>query len=456
MGWGRRGRAATWLGRGAAGLAACAVAAGSLAWAQDEDSGGLQAVLDLSLGARIEDSSGGSEEILTSRIGLGLTSATRSQRLNFRVDGTVDSDAGEIRPVARLDYLTQTASTELSFGASYRQERVDGTMLVPDDFFGAELLADDGIRRTTAANLRLVTGKDRRFGTDTRLDYNLRRYTDTADPDLFDVETQSASTALRFDVTRTASLTLTASLSERRLDDLLDREERTERIGLGADVALDDVWRVSANLGFAEIETELDGPGGRVSSTDRGSEVGVTATRTFDDGVFSLSAAHELSASGERTTLTAFRSLTLKSATLSASLGAVRFDSGEVLPLATLSYAQELPRGAAVNVALSQSADSDLEDRDIVRSQLTASYSQPLTASSSWSIDGSLARIDVVGSTDEDSTAAALGLTWRRDLTRDWDLALGAQARRSYQSGTLETRTNVLTAGVERSFTFRP
>lgn len=451
-------RAAFRPGRGIAAVVIVGLCAATLARAQE--AGGLNAVVDLSFGGRLRDTSPGkSDNALTSTLGLRLSSATRSQALDFGLRGNLSyaqKDGILVRPQANLGYRISNRSSELDLSASYRQEKVDGAVLI-EDFTGAELLADSGVRRSSSVSLHAVTGKDAPFGTDTKLDYNQRRYTDTADPNLADQDRWSASTTLRFEVTPTLTLRTTGSYSERHIKDEFDNIERKQRISLGADMQLDPAWTLSADIGLADIETRLnDGAGGRRTSTEKGDEFSLSGVRSLHNGTFSLSASRSVTAGGGETSVRAGRAFTLKNSTVDASIGLVRFDSsGSYGVLALLAYDHTLANNADISVSLRQEADTNSDDQNILRSQFSASFNHPLTARSRWSIDTSFAHIQVVDA-NSDQSRAQIGLGYSHDLTRDWALNLGVQHRRSYSGGTEVKHTNSLTASIGRSFSFRP
>ena len=176
----------------------------------------------------------------------------------------------------------------------------------------------------------------------------------------------------------------------------------------------------------------------------------------MQNGTYSFGFAHDLSVAGGRTSLRAGRALAQRTATFDGSLGLVRFDSGTIAPIATLAYTQALPRDASFQISLDQSVATTLEDRNSLRTLLAASYSRPINRVSNWSVNTSLARIDVVGTTDGDATRADFGVNYNRSLTADWQLAVGLQAQRGFQANSSVSRSNILSANVRRSFSFRP
>lgn len=445
-------------GRRAVGAVAVAtLLAATLARAQE---GGLTAVLNLSGGARLQSSDpGAGSERLTSGLGLDVTSQTRSQRLSFGVRGNLELDQEDgltVRPSVSLGYSRNSRTTTLAAAASYARERVDGAVLV-DDFTGPELVADDGIRTLTTASLSLTTGIGTPFGTDTRLSFSDRTYAETSDPDLVDQTKWTLSETLRFDVSPTLSLRLTGSLSETHTFDAEDTVQRSQRLGLGADIDVSPVWTVAADIGFADIETRRDDIlGDRIVTTETGGEYSLTASREMENGALSFSAARSVNNAGGQTRLTASRSLETRTGSLSGTLGLIRFDDGgDTAVTADLGYARELSDGGSLQVSLSQSADTNADDQNVVRSRLAASLNRPLTATSSWSVTGSFARLTVVEDASDESLAE-LGVSYRHALTEDWDLSVGLSHRRSWEDGDEVNRTNVLSASIGRSFTFRP
>lgn len=443
---------------GAGVLAVGSLGAGTLALAQDE--GGLFARIDVSTGLVAETGDGATDDV-TARAGLsfGFDSVTRAQAFRFSAgtDFEVDGNGTDlVRPRATLSYTRSSRATELSFGAAYSEidldeNRVDG--IETDE----ETIADAGSRISASANLRLVTGRDARFGTDTQLSWSRRDYSGTTDPDLFASTTLRAATTLRFDLTPTASLRLTARQDRREDEDAPQTDRTTTRLGAGADLQLDRAWSLSADLTATTIETERDPPvpGPRVETETDGLDVALTATRALPNGSLTLGFRRELEVTGSRTIFDIGRSLQLREGELAVSLGVVRFDDGGTAPVATLSWNQALTPTSSVNASLSRSAAVNFDDENVLRTRLSLGYQQSINAVSGWSASLGLADTQVQGGTG-DQRRIDFGLGYRHALTQEWDLSAGLNHRLTYKDGSREDSFTTLTLNVERSFLFRP
>lgn len=448
------------LASGAGVLLVGSLCAGTLALAQDGATGGLFARIDVSAGLEAETGAGATDDV-TARAGLsfGFDSVTRNQAFSFRAGSNLELDgngADLVRPRATLSYKTETRATEISVDAAYSETDLNRSTL--DDLeVEDEIIADAGRRTSASASLRLITGKDAPFGTDTRLSWSKRDYTGTIDPDLYASTTQRLATTLRFDVTPTARLRLTASQDRREDEDALRTDRTTTRLGAGADLQIDRAWALAADVSATTIETERDPlvPGPRVTTRTEGLDVALKLSRAMPNGSLTFGLRREVELTGSRTVLDIGRSLALREGSLEATLGLVRFDTGDTAPVATLSWNRKLTPTSSVNASLSRSATVNSDDQDILSTRLSLGYEQQITEVSRWTASMGLADTDVQGGPG-DKRRLDLGLSYRHALTEDWDLAAGLNHRLTYEDGLRKDSITTLTLNVERSFLFRP
>ncbi|MDG4649650.1 hypothetical protein P6F26_14490, partial [Roseibacterium sp. SDUM158017] len=135
--------------------------------------------------------------------------------------------------------------------------------------------------------------------------------------------------------------------------------------------------------------------------------------------------------------------------------GFVSFPNGDTKPIASASYSVPTPRGELA-VSLQQTTAVNSADESILRTSVAVDYDQAVNALSSWSLNGSLLNVDVLGNSAEDQARAQIGVSYNHALTRDWDLSASLRHRITYQDGTENNRASTLSLSLERSFSFRP
>jgi hypothetical protein len=75
-------------------------------------------------------------------------------------------------------------------------------------------------------------------------------------------------------------------------------------------------------------------------------------------------------------------------------------------------------------------AVSDDDGEDTLVSRIALDYNQEINSVSSFGVNFGLGRSEDLGTLSDDTTTRAnLGVTYRRALTRDWDWVLGYEAR---------------------------
>ena len=424
---------------------------------------GTLATFGLSFGGQYTDNDPDPDDSrFTTGLNFNLQSVTRTQSFGLSADGQIlldENGSGFDNPRIMLDYTRETRSTALSLGASYRIQDVDGELEVLDPLTLSviDFIEDDGTRETFGVNAGLQTGLDAHFGTDTRLSYSNRRYSGTADPGLTDLDTWQASTALRFDISPRITLRTSASYLETDEEGGENTNRRTTRGGISADLILDPLWSASVGLQYSVIETDRDdGFGGRILTEQDGAGFSVSLTRQFQTGTLGFSLSRQIAENGAEDSFRISRDTRLANeGTLAWSLGLVSFENGDTSPIASLAYSRPTSRGTfAVNLQQTTAVDDD--DLSVLRTVLGANYNQTINNTSSWSLDGSLASVDVVGSDAGDQQRAEIGVGYNHALTADWGLSARVRHRVNYVGGEEDSSANILSLSLARSFSFRP
>lgn len=429
--------------------------------------------LDVSTGLLFESDDRDDDVGLTTEVSLGYLSQTRGQRLAFDASGLLDlsddNNSDDLRPRFRLSYGAQNRATALSFDASYARREVEGNIfnLVPIDappdlpvddpsqeFFAQELIADDGTRVDASASVTLETGRDARFGTTTRLRASQTRFDDTEADDLDERDNRSIETTLRFIIN--PQLTARVTASRQRIDekDETDLERDRTRFGLGATMALDPIWTLSADLTRAELDTTR-GLTTRTTETEDGVELALSLTRDMPNGTLGFSLDRDITEDGERQSFQVSRALSLADGSaLSLSLGAINFDGDETRPFGSLSYNRPTAQGV-LGLSVSQSAAVNDDDESILRTRLNGSFRRALTPRDDLTLGLSYSAVDNVDDGD-DTARAEVSLSHRRELGRDWGLTTRLSHRVDFEDGDRDDEESRLSLRLGRTFIFRP
>ncbi len=440
----------------------------SAAWAQAQEDGligGARFTADVSLGLRYEaEEDDETETRFGNTFTLGVFSITRNQRFAFQVgafagwDDLEDSAFDVTNPRIGLDYAIFNRGYELSFDIDYVEAEV-GDDDDDDDFDADDLLDDDtGTRETASARVRLITGRDARFGTDTVLGYRQVTYTDVTDPDLVDLIGHDLSTTLRFTLDPRIELRFFFGWEETDEEDAVNTLETVTTAGIAGDFLIDRAWRSSARLSFDWTETEIDdGFGGRITTEAEGYTFSNTVTRDMRNGSLAFAGTRRDDDGLAFSSLVVTRALELPGgAAVSAAGGVVIFDDGEARPLLGLAYDHEILRGRTISFDFTQRPGFNDDDETVIRTVAEARYTHDLTRISRMAVTGDLRRVDVIDGVSDDAVVATLGLSYTHDLTRDWSLTAAASREYSYEDGDRTDRTDVISLNLARSFSWRP
>ena len=448
-------------GVAAMGVVFAAVPSG-IVLAQEAAVGRPLVTVGVSSGLSLEDGGSGESEVgLDTRLSFGLSAATRAQRFAVTTTGLFDlSDPAAVdpfRPDAALSYGYETKDIVFDTDLLYSVREIDSTFPI-GEFEGADLVSDTGSRTDAVLRLGLETGRTARFGTETEVELRDRSYTGTTNPDLTDLRSRSVASTLRFDLTRTFRLSVIGSRFESEEDDAERTERERSRLALGADLQLDRVWKLGAELGQSRfLTTQTPVPGGpRVENKESGLSFALSVERELRNGFVGLAAVRTFGETGYRDTVLLERGLELRNgANLQVGAGFIAFEDGKTRPLVQLSYGQPLRRGTFV-ASLSQEGDVTDDGSEIVRTRGEAALSLAAWRRSTVSVTGRVAAIDALSGTEVDTTLVEIGLGLTHELTRDWGLTAGVRHRIDYTDGTRDDSSNIVSLNLSRSFEFRP
>jgi hypothetical protein len=393
-------------------------------------------------------------------LSFGLESLTANQSININVGAawrytlsTSDDQPtreGLTDPFIALAYERNSATSLLSLGASYRESDVGDLSLVldPDTL---DVIVDDGTVERTRLNFGLDTGIGEPFGLSIDALYSRRNYVETTDPDLTDNEFFEFAGAARFQLTPTTSASLIARYSDDNDIGGSDFQRKTTRIGFGVDHELNPTQRI----GFDVTSDIIDTTEGGTTTSEEGYSFAISYGQDLPNGGLSVSASSLLENIGTRNTISFSRDFELPDGGLVFRAGLTNNDTSDLSPILGIDYSRQLRDGAfnaRVEQRISQSRTSDDEFRNRL---IEIGYSQEINSVSGWqtSVGYTEAENLTDGSLDRQTN---FGLSYRRDLTRDWDVVGGYRYRSLDSTDEANRDSNTLFLTIERDFAARP
>ena len=484
----------------------------SIAAAQDGP-GGKLLTLTLGQSLRYSDSidlqAGPTESTLRSRTSLGLTYSdiTRTQDFQFSLGGAYEIDDGGTNlddPFARLSYAREGANSRLSFSADYTRtdlddafRTVDPTLIPPvggdpEVIVSNTALIESGVRADSRYALRFETGLRSNTGLVLNLSEDTRRFSQTTDPDLFDSRTRQVSAEMRFRINPQLTALVTGSARRYEAENIDQTDRLSTSFGVG--VEMDVSPTLSFDAAVRQKHTKTRRVSGTVVSDGLAYDLGLA--RRLPNGQIGVDFTSEPTLNGRRSTLQANRQMTLRrEGTLSYGIGVSKTEGFSSEPLFNIAYVQPLKRGT-FDVQFSQQARTDEEDDEaVILTTLSANYAMPLSDTLNWSIGVDANDVAASGATGEDrrqlglrtnlsgqinsisswSAGMTLGdvrttlagateserryglqLAYRREVARDWDMVARYQHTNIMNSAAADRRSNAISMGLEKSFSFRP
>ena len=184
-------------------------------------------------------------------------------------------------------------------------------------------------------------------------------------------------------------------------------------------------------------------------------------SRQLVNGSVSLNFNSQLDDTGNRSSLTASRTLDLPRGTLSLTFGATQSGSGDVNPTFSVAYLQTLSRGQLTATldrrVISTTDDTSLDQFDEVLTRANVTYTQALTTRSGVSLGLNYAEVQSPGSSRVVGRSN-YGLTASLDhqLTSDWTLSTGYQYRHQDDDVAGAASSNEVFVTIGRRFVTRP
>jgi hypothetical protein len=401
---------------------------------------------------------------LTSRttLGFGLASVTAAQSLALDVGAawrytlsTSDDEPtreGLTDPFIAFAYERNSATALLSFDARYSESDVGNLDFVVDPDSLDLIVVDDGTVARTNLNFGLETGIGAPFGLSVDAGYGRRTYFDTTDPTLVDDETFDIRAVARFRITPTTDANLIgAYIDDREFDTPDGYERRTVRLGAGFDHEISETQRFGFDVTSDTIDTTESG----VTTTEEGYSFILAYDQDLMNGGFSVEASSILENIGTRNSISFSRSLDLPDGGLSLLLGVTNNDTSDVNGLIGVDYTRDLRDGQLTARVRQDVTQSSTEDNEFLNRLISIDYSKEVNSVSGWQTSFGYNESEDLsdGSVDRQTR---FEISYRRDLTQDWDVVTGYRYREQRSTDEADRTSNTLFLTLQRDFQGRP
>ena len=448
----------------AAGAACAAISIIPDKTADAQDASGLLVTGDIEFGVELEDRSGAdsADTAVFTDIRLGILSETQTSRLSFNLGGRLqvednadgDNEDGLVDPFADLGYTVEGADSVLDFTASYTEADVDDSILIDldGDLLGDTVISSEGKVKTTNAALDFRFAESAPVGGEIFLSWRDRDFEDTISDAVFDTELTTARVTANFRPRQTLEFSLFVEQEDYVADDVDQTDRTTMLYGIGIFYEIDPILRLDASVNYTEVETET------VSGLTENDGVGFdfTLTRDMPNGTIALFGSQAVATEVTRTELGVSRDLELPGAELGFSVAVSASDEGDTVWLAGVDYSRDF-RSGLLTAGLSQVAEANDDDEEVLRSTLSVDYLYELTPVSSLGVGLSVARTEDIGLGDvSEGTVAELTVSYSQELTEDWDWRLSYTGRHTDPEGGGSSTRNTYTGTIGRSFSIRP
>jgi hypothetical protein len=350
-------------------------------------------------------------------LSFGAVTETRSQRLSFNLDTTLNISDGEFSEegiVARLDYSRNSADARFDISLQSRREDIaflrdatdflndEGEIVLPDDF---DDLTGTGIRAETTLSASLSWGETAPVGYNLSTSLETLRYED-ASAALIDTNSATFGFGIRLNINEVVTSNITLSYEE------------TDEIG----GPTTETTTLSGALTFARPLGDL---------TTR-----INLSRDEAEDVFwSASVSRELA---------------LPNGNLTGGLGVVEDAGGDPRLTGRIGFSYPRPSGQIDLNAVHSLAPGD----DRAATTMSASYTQELSAISNMRIGFDFGQTNDTDGSDVVLTGS-LSARYGYSLTEDWQLTVGASANFREDAGVRTDSTSVFVT-FERPFSWRP
>lgn len=393
----------------------------------------------------------------SSRTGFDLSfqSETRTDLLRFSFGSELVGEFGsDLDDDFELENSTieglftrEVSNASLRFSGQYTEVELDENVFQLGDT--GSLIIDDGSLEQLSLGAGVVLGLGGPFELSLDANYRTLDYQDTVDPDLSDEDQFSFEALARFRLNPAATLRARAGITVTDEEDALETERDVSFFGLGAETETADGLFVFGDILFDKVETTTNAPS-EVTNDGLGIEVGLTQARP--NGSVGLEFSSRTDESGRRNSARVSRSLDMPTGVLSLAIGVVDQEGDDQLQfIGELGYTRELARGT-IEASLTQ----DTSSRDgaaFLNTELSVNYSHIINSVSGWDAELEFSASEELGGVQDDSRTTAT-VSYRRDLTEDWNFRTGYEYVRRAEGGADDRTSNTVFFNIQRDITF--
>lgn len=389
-------------------------------------------------------------------LAFGYNKATRFEGFNFTASTNATFGTDEIvensftDPLFELSYFREAKNAGLTASLSYRQADVSSILGTQNLINAGFYTIDVGEQTDLSYSAGLDFGRTDPISGSLSYSGNRRDYANTSDPDLldFDENTLAGQVNLRFDPRITGRI-----FGNRTYFEEEDGFERiSTRFGIGADFDVTKTLSVDASIFQNQVDVT---DGGATSRTD-GLGYSLRVTQDVPNGSYTANLSSNGNENGRSTTLRLGRDMELKNGNLGFSFGASSSGGGGFDPLYSISYAQELPRGAQMSINASQEFQTSTSGDEAINSRAALNYSTPLTAVSSLQASANYQQTAGLTADVDDSSRLDLSVSYRHELTQDWGLVSGYSRSFATDEDKADISSDTIFLGLQKRFEWRP
>ncbi|MGI3212166.1 hypothetical protein ACROSR_13735 [Roseovarius tibetensis] len=437
---------------------------------------GISSTLSATDNYDLRPGGGDSADLFDNRLSFGYRNRRPNDTLSLDLSGVLravepptSSNTFDNRN-ARLGYQRQGVNSTLNFGANYSFSSVEardpfdrGRLSEDDPLFEEDPLdetdftQDRGDQQEIGAQFRLETGLNDLLGVILTARYRDRGYENTTDPDLFDSETLSLSGTTRFTLSPITEARVVLNYRDYSAEDDSRTDRQTSSVNLGLTQALSQVDTLDLSLGFQRIETDETLSGLRRFDTEEGVIGRIGLTRELTRGTIGTTFNLDRSENGRTATLLFNRTLPLPRGAIALSLGATSDVSDTIRPVGSLDFTHEILRSTLTASIERQVTTSD-RSNELRTTRASVGYDYEINSLSGIGVSANFAELARAGGGPQvnDTIRADLRATYRRDLTRDWQLSTGYEYRIRDEDSVGEATSNRVFLTLQRSFSVRP
>lgn len=421
-------------------------------------------------------------ELFDTRLSFGYRNRRALDTLSFDASGVLRAvepprGANTVDDrTARLGYQRRGLHSALSFGANYSLSSVDARDPFDRDRFildedlpegedpvfdedrldETDFTQDRGDRQNIGARFRFETGLNAPLGVVLSGSYNERSFTDTTDPDLFDSEVFDLSLTTRATLTPVTEGRVVLNYRDYSADDTERTERQTSSVRLGLTQALTQVDTLDVSLGVEQIETEETLGGTRRSDTENGVIGSFALSRDLTLGTVGTTFEVDQSENGQTMTWQVNRALPLPRGSLAFSVGATRNVDNDIVPSGRLNFTHQM-RDSTLTASLSQDVRTSDRSNELRTTRASVGYDYEINSLSGIGLSANFAELARSGGPQgNDTSRADLRATYRRDLTRDWQLSTGYEYRIRDEDNVGQATSNRVFLTLQRNFAVRP